>query len=236
MKIIKLIKNSVGHYCAMFDEIPEMTFEKIGSDYIGSYEEDGKVILSWHLEKWGFKDAFGGRELNLKMKDGTTKTIKDYWFDNGSYEKHGDFISIGSGTLEDLQRCYVYCSMNINKEAFTDMVEEYLKKDKLYEYNEVEEWCKLQYTWYNVLVHGKEIPFMMNKYGHMVEKESKKRVWARTNRSKKINGEYKEYNYFKFEYKNNDRLIKIEANYLEVLKNTLPFTEKEIKINCKVGV
>jgi len=31
-------------------------------------------------------------------------------------------------------------------------------------------------------------------------------------------------------------LIKIEANYLDVLKNTLPFTEEEIKINCKVGV
>lgn len=234
MEIIKLVKNSCGHYYAMFDKIPEKTFEKIGADYVGSYGENGKVILSWYLKKERYGNAFGGREINLQMKDGNITTIKDYWFDYGSYPKHGEFISIGSGTLENLQRCFVFCSMNINKESFEDMIREYLKKDRIYGYEELEEWSKLQYEWYDVTVNGKKIPYMMNKYGDMVEKESKKRVYERENRCKKVNGKYKNYTYFKFSYKENGTLIKIESNYLEVLKNTLPFTEEEIKINCGV--
>lgn len=143
MKIIKLI-NSNG-YKAVFDEIPELTYEKIGSDYVGSATDDkGNVILSHFLKRERFGDAFGGRELNLKMKDGSTETIKDYWFDHGSYLKHGEFIRIGAETLEGLQNCYVYFSANINKEIFINMVEEYLSHDKIYGYREVEEWCNLQ--------------------------------------------------------------------------------------------
>ena len=235
MRILKLVKNSYGHCYVMFDEIPQKTFEKIGIDYVGSYEENGKVILSWYLKKERFGDAFGGREINLNIKDGTVKTIKDYWFDCGSYPEHGEFINIGAGTLEDLQRCFVFCSMNINKEAFENMVEEYLKRDKIYEYDEVEKWSKLQYTWYDVIVNGKKIPYMMNKYGGMVEKESKKYVYPRYNKAKKVKGEWKEYHYFKFNYKEDGRLVKIESNYLEVLKNTLPFSEEEIRKYCKIS-
>jgi len=75
MKIIKLIKNSYGHYAALFDEIPTKTFEKIGSDYVGSYEENGKVILSWYLKKERFGNAFAGRALSLYMKDGSTSNL-----------------------------------------------------------------------------------------------------------------------------------------------------------------
>lgn len=220
----------------MFDEIPEITYEKIGSDYVGSaVDSDGCIIASEFLGYERFGDAFGGREITLKMKDGTVSKIKDHWFDWGWYKPHGDFIGIGAGTLEDLQRCYVYFNYNINKEKFSAMIEEYLSRDKVYEYREVEDWCKLQYKWYNVIVDGKKIPFMMNEYGDMVEKESKQRVHPRHNICKKVNGKYKTYTYFKYEYKDDDgRLIKIEANYLDVLKASLPFSEEEIKEKCKL--
>lgn len=169
------------------------------------------------------------------MKDGTSKIIKDYWFDYGSYPEHGEFINIGAGILEELQRCFVFCSMNINKEAFENMLEDYFKRDKVYEYYELEKWCKLQYKWYDVIVNGNKIPFMMNKYGDMVEKENKKYVYSRCNHAKKVNGQWREYHYFRFEYIDNGKLIKIDSNYMEVLRNTLPFTEEEIKINCKIS-
>lgn len=241
MNIIKLIKQKYPysndyHYFVMFDEMPKITYEKVGSNYIGSAQTaDGRIIASEFLkwEMWG--NAFAGRELTLQMKDGTTQKIKDHWFDCGSYKEHGEFIGIGAGTLEKLQDCYVYCSYNINKETFEEMVEDYLSRDKLYEYREVEDWCKLQYKWYNVIVNGKHIPFMMNEKGDMVEKESKKRVYARHNIMKKVNGRYKDYTYFKFSYKDETgKLIKIEANYLNTLKATLPFTEEDIKIKCKL--
>lgn len=238
MKIIKLVKNiyyNDVHYYVMFDEISELTYEKIGSSYIGSaVDSEGNIIASEFLkyESWG--NAFAGRELSLKMKDGSIQKIKNHWFDCGSYKEHGQFIGIGAGTLESLQDCYVYCSYNINIDTFNKMIDDYLTRDKIYTYDEVREWCKLQYKWYPVIVNGKRIPYMMNEKGDMVEAESKKRVGCRENVMKKVNGKYKTYTYFKFKYTENDRLIKIEANYLNTLKATLPFSEEEIKKKCKI--
>ena len=149
MKIVKLIKNDkYNHYYATFNYVPEITYEKIGSNYIGSaVDSEGKIIASNVLGYERFKGAFAGRELELKMKNGSIEKIKDHWYDWGWYKEHGEFISIGAKTLEGLQRCYVYFSYNINKETFEKMVEEYLTRDKLYEYREVEEWCNLQYDW-----------------------------------------------------------------------------------------
>lgn len=238
MKIVKLVKN-VWHdnirYYVMFDEIPELTYERIGSNYIGSaIDSEGNIIASELLryERWG--NAFAGRELSLTMKDGSVQKIKDHWFDCGAYKEHGRFIGIGAGTLESLQDCYVYFSYNINVDTFNKMIDDYLTRDKIYTYDEVREWCRLQYKWYPVIVNGKRIPYMMNEKGDMVEEESKKRVHCRENIMKKVNGKYKTYTYFKFKYTENGRLIKIEANYLNTLKATLPFSEEEIKKKCKI--
>lgn len=234
LKIVKLIKNR-GHYYVMFDVIPEITYEKVGSDYVGSsVDSDGTIIASNFLKYEKFGDAFAGREIKLSMKDGSIQAIKDHWFDHGWYREHGDFMGIGAGTLAGLQRCYVYFSYNINKEEFNKMIEEYLSRDRLYEYREIEEWCKLQYKWYPVIVNNQHIPYMMNEYGDMVEKETKKRVFPRENRMKKVKGNYRTYTYFRFKYKDGDRHVRIDANYLETLKTTLPFSEEEIRIKCKL--
>jgi len=235
MKILKLIKQKYGNYFVVFDEIPEITYEKIGNNYIGSaINSNGDIIASHFLKRESFGDAFGGREITLKMKDGSVKKIKDYWFDHGSYKGHGEFVGIGAGTIEELQKCYVYFGYNINKNTFEKMMDEYLTYEKLYDYKEVEEWCKLQHEWHDVIVNGKNIPYMMNKYGEMVEKESKKRAYPRRNVLRRVKGSFKQQVYFRFSYNENERLIKIDANYLDTLKNTLPYTEKEIVENCKI--
>lgn len=235
MKIVKLIKTDVSGYFAVFDIVPELTYEKIGINYIGSaVNEYGETVFSRLLKRESYGGAFGGRELELTMKDGSTETIKDYWYDYGSYKEHGEFMSIGGETLEGLQNCYVYTGYNINKKAFEKMVEEYLSRDKLYDYREVEEWCKLQYEWYDVIVHGKKIPYMMNKFGDMVDKWSKKREFPRYNVMRSVGDDYRSYTYFKFEYKVNNTSVRMESSYLEVLRNTLPYSEEEIRENCKL--
>lgn len=155
MKILKMHKANIGnhyYYYCVFDVIPEMTYEKIGSDYIGSaVDEYGNIIFSRHLGYRRYGDAFGGRELCLEMKDGTVEKIKDHWFDCGGYSGHGDFIEIGAGTLKSLRDCYVYYGMNINKFTFNKMLADYLMMDKPYEYYEIEKWCKMRYKWYDVI-------------------------------------------------------------------------------------
>lgn len=108
------------------------------------------------------------------MKDGTTEKVKDHWFDWGHYKNHGEFIDIGGGTLEKLQECYVYCGYNINKNTFERMLDDYYSREKEYKYDEIEEWCNLQYIWYPVIINNKKIPLMVNKKGDFVERESKR--------------------------------------------------------------
>lgn len=145
MKILKLVQTSYGHSYIVFDKVEEITYEKIGLDYVGSLLDDrGNIVQSHFLKKQHYGDAFGGREIKLKMKDNSEVSIKDYWFDCGSYPNHGDFVNIGAGTIEKLKKCYVYYGMNINKYLFESMVNEYLERDALYDYKEVGEWIKTQ--------------------------------------------------------------------------------------------
>lgn len=236
MRIQKLIKQANGHYLAVFDEIPTITYEKVGSDYIGSaVDAKGNIVASNFLKRESYGNAFAGRELNLHMKDGTIETIQNYWFDYGSHPSHGECLDIGAETLQQLQQCYVYTSYSIPKNIFEQMVDEYLRHDKVYTYTEVREWCNLQHTWYNVIVNGKTIPFMMNRFGDMVEKETKKRVYAKHTVTRKVKGEYRTYMYFRFDYMENGQCIKIDAHYFNTLRDTLPFTDDEIRSTCMTG-
>lgn len=234
MKILKMyVARRYGnvHYYCMFDEIPEITYEKIGADYVGSaVDEDGDIIFSHFLRK-SYSGAFAGRELSLKMKDGSVQKIKDYWWDSGHYRGHGEFVDIGAGTLEDLQNCYVYCSCNINKATFQKMLDDYYSREKEYEYYEIEEWAKIQYTWYPVMIDGKVFEqLMVNEKGHFVEKLTKKRIHAKYTRckwNKKANKSHATY-MFKYEYNNGTRLVKIERRLDEVYKESLPLLESEV--------
>lgn len=239
MKILKLFRNSHNHYYVVFDEVPEMTYEKIGSDYVGSVIDDNEnIIFSSYLKHDSWGKAFAGRELSLKMKDNTYKTIKDYWYDYGSYKEHGEFIDIGASTLERLQECYVYCGYNINRDTFQMMLDDYYSREKEYEYYEIEKWCKLQYKWYDVIIDGKKYPYMVNKKGDFVHKYSKEPIYPRTNkciwRFQKDTGKSFDLCLFELKYNNGDRLIKIQRKMMDVLKESLPFSEEDIKHNCKI--
>lgn len=129
----------------MFDEIPKITYEKVGADYVGSVtDQDGNIIFSDYLSYNSWGKAFANMELTLHMKDGSIQKIKDYWYDCGYYKQHGEFINVGGGTLESLQKCYVYCGYNINKAIFQKMLDDYYLREKEYDYREIEEWVKLQ--------------------------------------------------------------------------------------------
>lgn len=225
----------------MFDEIPEITYEKIGASYVGSVtDDDGNIIFSNHLGYKSYGDAFGGRELSLHMKDGSIKKVKDHWWDCGYYKEHGEFIGIGAGTLKSLQDCYVYCSYNINKDTFQKMLDDYYFREKEYEYYEIEKWCKLQHRWYDVIIDGKKYPYMVNKNGNFVHKHSKEPIYPRKNVCKwkyKSRGKTdKSFDlcFFNLEYIDGNRLIKIERKMSDVLAESLPLSKEEIIKNCKL--
>lgn len=150
MKILKMYVNRTSYqssYYCVLDEIPQVTYEKVGNNYVGSaVDENGNIIFSDYLiyDPHPFRPAFGGRELTLHMKDGDIKKIKNYWFDAGYCEEHGEFIGIGAGTLDKLQECYVYCHFYINKKVFEEMLHDYYSRDKEYGYDEIGRFVKEQ--------------------------------------------------------------------------------------------
>ena len=238
MKIIKLACNNYGGYYVIFDEIPKMTYEEYGLDYIGSAKDKrGNIIFSRYLkyESWAGAHAFGGRALELPMKDGSIRAIKNNWYDSGYASNHGKFIDIGAGTLEKLQKCFVFCAYNINENTFNLMLDEYYRYDRAYGYKELEKWTKLQYTWYPLIFHGKQLPYMMNKKGDIVKRESKEYEYCRANQySVRLK---KTYSYFKLKYKDAEgNLIKLEDSYLNICMSTLPYTKEEIIKNCNLDI
>lgn len=100
------------------------------------------------------------------------------------------------------------------------------------------DWDRLQHKWYDVIINNKSYPLMVNKYGNFVDKYSKEEVFVRNNYSKmhhydKIS---KSFNFciFKWQYKDGDRLVKIEKKMLDVLMESLPDSEEDIIVNCKL--
>ena len=246
MKIIKMCVirkySNVLYYC-LFDEMPEVTYERNGLSYVGSaVDENGNIILSHYLKYDSYGNAFGGHELNLHMKNGTIEKVKDYWFDYGSYPDHGEFIDIGAGTLESLQNCYVYSSCNINKKSFEKMLDEYYAREKEYDYGDIEKWCKLQYRWHDVIIDGVKYPYMVNKKGDFVEKYTKKYVYGFRENIIRINKydvgrKYFPLCIFKLSYFDGYKMVKIERNMLDVLKESMPeYTKDQIIRNCRLNV
>lgn len=240
MKILKIVRHKNQYYTQtffVFDEIPRITYEKIGADYVGSaYLPSGKVLFSYYLQKKSWKGAFAGRPLTLPMKDGTTVEIKDWWYDAGPYPAHGMFCDIGAGTVEELQRCYVYSGMYIAKEALQEMMDEYYTRDRDYTYKEVEDWVNLQYTWYPVVVDGKKTTLLVNKNGGFIDSQTKKRVHVQTNiwriRYKAKGKTDKEFRFcfFDWERMENGRLIKDRRKMVDILKASLPVDIYEARL------
>lgn len=126
----------------------------------------------------------------------------------------------------------------INIDTFQMMLDDYYSREKEYEYYEIEKWCKLQYKWYDVIIDGKKYPYMVNKKGNFVHKYSKEPIYPRTNkciwRFQKDTGKSFDLCLFELKYNNGNRLIKIQRKMMDVLKESLPFSEEDIKHNCKI--
>lgn len=235
MKIIKAHKNPNGHFQLMVDIIPKLTYEKVGASYVGSDDEGCFSDYLRYERASGRFVAFAGREITIEMKDGTRQVLKDHWWDSGNYDKEHKYIGIGLSTLEHLQNCFVFCSYNINEQKLNEMIEEYLKNDTFYAYYDIEKWAKLQYNWYPLIFHGRQLPFLMNYKGDIIDSVTKERKYAMSNYLKVKKGKRFSLKLFELKYNNGDRLIKLEDKYDNVVKESLPEEQylkyKSLKVN-----
>lgn len=89
----------------------QLTYERVGNDYIGS---DGPFRDALVFSRGcGRFVAFGGRELTIPMKDGTTQKLKDHWWSGGIK----GYRHVVRSDVESLKRCYVFSAALCDPEA-----------------------------------------------------------------------------------------------------------------------
>lgn len=244
MKILKASYNEYCGYHLCVDKIPEITYEKVGSHYVGTAKYNNQIIFSDFLKyspHTKYSRAFAGREITLKMKDGSTQIIKDDWWDAGSYTEDGTkYIHVGLATIDSLRNCYVFYAYNINEKFLKKLLDAYLSQDKLYESDEIRKWIFMQQKFYPAIYFGNQIDgIMVSEFGDIVNKYTKEIEGQRINciKIKKIiNEEYKTFPVIIFKCKKNKFGKYIyEGNYLKLLMESLPhLSRNEIIKNCKL--
>lgn len=146
MEIVEIVK--FNDRCAfVFDEMPAITYEKHGDLLIGS--DDSKTIIDClHLEvPKGRKEygayAFGGREFDLPMKDGTTTHCWGQWWEGRSKECGAvlgfELCALTASTKDKLKNCYVFNGYSANRVKLEKLIEKFNAENpdyEVWEYNE----------------------------------------------------------------------------------------------------
>lgn len=102
-------------YYLVLDEMPRFAFERRADRLVA--ECDGFYECYRHERPTAYSKAFGGREFDILLKDGTVERAKGQWWWSGYPENEatGKIMSVGIATLETLAKCYVWSSGNIQK-------------------------------------------------------------------------------------------------------------------------
>jgi len=145
-KVVAVVKFNDGEALVLNRPI-DFVYHEVGKSFVG---EDGPFRDFLGYEKsCGSMKAFAGRELTLKMADGTTKKIKDDWWQSC---KTG-YIDITVKDVEGLQRCYVFNRASITPEdlkvlrsSYTGQVYSYRDYEKINNYDyERKKWIGLYF-------------------------------------------------------------------------------------------
>lgn len=137
MKIVDLVKANSRLWIVFDEPVGHLTYEEHGGLMIGSDERGIFYDCLYYDRPTPNMKAFGGREFDLQMKDGSvTHCNGQYWY--GHIAKAEDIIGeeiaeIGASTKEDLKRCFVFTNRNISKKKLEKMIEEFYTVNPAYE-------------------------------------------------------------------------------------------------------
>lgn len=109
--VVAVVKFNAGEALVLNRPL-RFVYEKVGNDFVG---KDGPFSdFLYYSRGGGSFVAFAGRTLSLQMADGTVCDVKDHWW-HGTPKGYVDAII---GDVDSLQRCYVFRSGSIQKEAY----------------------------------------------------------------------------------------------------------------------
>ena len=129
MKIVDLVKANSQLWIVFDEPVGQLTYEKHGDLLVGSDEQGVFYNCLYYDRPSPYMKAFGGREFDLPMKDGSvTHCNGQYWY--GCVSEAGKVVGeeiaeIGASTREELKECYIFTNRNINRKKLEEMLEEF---------------------------------------------------------------------------------------------------------------
>lgn len=118
----------------VLDKMPEFIYERRGNCLVAA--DDGFYdCLHYDKPSKNWK-AFAGREFDLKMKDGTIEHAYGQWW-SGKHQENAPelIISLGMNTIEELHKCYVFCSGHVSKAKYDAWLSCNTPSDNYYKYD-----------------------------------------------------------------------------------------------------
>lgn len=153
MKIVDLVKANSRLWIVFDEPVGQLTYEKHGGLLIGSDERGIFYDCLYYDRPSQYMKAFGGREFDLQMKDGSvTHCCGQYWYGHidDAWKAVGEEITeIGASTKEELKECFVFTSRNISAKKLKEMLEEFDAANPGYdpiEYRQYKEMLKQEKT------------------------------------------------------------------------------------------
>ena len=140
IKIIAIIRNPDGHYGYVINRDIKYIYTKIDRETIIGEDEGVLQFYKRDASVLPFgKTAFGGRKFTLKLSDGTEEKCHGQWWDGMSKSakelyNYDNIVDFPSETVNNLQKCYLFCGRCCDKEWLEELKAEY--KGKIYNYDE----------------------------------------------------------------------------------------------------
>lgn len=143
IKIEAIVKSKSGKVFFVFNRPTELIHTQFDRETIIG-EDEG--IYNFYVYETPSKNwqAFGGREFDLVMSDGTKTHCCGQWWDGLSRAARlmfdGMLSSIAYSDIDSLKKCYVYCGARCDTSWINKLLSEY--KGEMYEYYEFEKLIK----------------------------------------------------------------------------------------------
>lgn len=137
---IEAIVMTNNHEAFVLSERPKITFERHGKFLFG-LDEYGVFADCYGYERpTKYAKAFGGREFEIPMNDGTVTKASGQWWHGASHaftKTLGcNIISATARDIKSLKDCYVFCGLHAVEEELIILRKTYT--GKIYEYWEYE--------------------------------------------------------------------------------------------------
>ena len=112
--------------------MPKFLYEKEDGWLKG--EDSGFYNFYYHQNPGKYSEAFAGRKFDIPMKGGEVIKASGQWWD-GVPEQYKNLSSFGVNTKDQLNKCNVFMSMNLDRRMVDDWLNKNRPSNNYYKYD-----------------------------------------------------------------------------------------------------